>query len=64
MSEPLVPSSTENKLNELNKKIVEIKKKIQLSGNAAQIAQNILHLIYTVLDKPDSESTSFSFSAT
>jgi predicted ribosome quality control (RQC) complex YloA/Tae2 family protein len=64
MSEPLLPSSTENKLNELNKKIVEIKKKIQLSGNTAQIAQNILHLIYTVLDKLDSESTSFSFSAT
>jgi len=52
MSEPLVPSGTENKLNELNKKIVEIKKKIQLSGNTAEIAQNILHLIYTVLDEP------------
>ncbi|XP_036150956.1 uncharacterized protein LOC105839820 [Monomorium pharaonis] len=31
MSEHLTPSTAENKLNELNKKIVEIKKKIQLS---------------------------------
>ncbi|KYM93293.1 hypothetical protein ALC53_00230 [Atta colombica] len=31
MSEHLILSATENKLNELNKKIVEIKKKIQLS---------------------------------
>lgn len=31
MSDPLAPSM-DNKLNDLNKKIVEIKKKIQLSG--------------------------------
>ncbi len=35
MSEHLILSATENKLNELNKKIVEIKKKIQLSGNGS-----------------------------
>lgn len=34
MSEHLTLSIAENKLNELNKKIVEIKKKIQLSGNS------------------------------
>lgn len=33
MSEPLTLSTAENKLNELNKNIVEIKKKVQLSGN-------------------------------
>lgn len=31
MSDPLEPTM-DNKLNDLNKKIVEIKKKIQLSG--------------------------------
>lgn len=48
MSEPL--SVTENKLNELNKKIVEIKKKIQLSGNGSNCTKHP-SLIYTVLNE-------------
>lgn len=49
MSEHLTLSAAENKLNELNKKIVEIKKKIQLSGNGSNHTKHP-SLIYTVPD--------------
>lgn len=41
MSDPLAPSmgQSANKLNDLNKKIVEIKKKIQLSGKPALLGE-------------------------
>lgn len=51
MSERLTESIAENKLNELNKKIVEIKKKIQLSGNGSNRTKHP-SLIYTVSDNP------------
>lgn len=51
MSEPLTLSVAENKLNELNKNIVEIKKKIQLSGNNSKHSS----LIYIA---PDDDYTS------
>lgn len=51
MSEHMSVSATENKLNELNKKIVEIKKKIQLSGNCSNRIKHPF-LIYTVPDNP------------
>lgn len=51
MSEHLILSAAENKLNELNKKIVEIKKKIQLSGNGSNCTKHPL-LIYIVPDNP------------
>lgn len=51
MSEHLTLSVAENKLNELNKKIIEIKKKIQLSGNGSNCTKQP-SLIYTVPDNP------------
>lgn len=40
MADPLVPSNQESKLSILNKKIIEIKKKIQLSGNSIHLNHN------------------------
>lgn len=54
MSEHLTLSAAENKLNELNKKIVEIKKKIQLSGNGSNHTKHP-SLIYTVPDNLPSQ---------
>lgn len=51
MSESLTLSIAENKLNELNKNIVEIKKKIQLSGNNSNRTKHF-SLIYIALDNP------------
>jgi len=50
MSEPLTLSTAENKLNELNKNIVEIKKKVQLSGNDSNCIK-YFSFIYIISDK-------------